>query len=127
MQRAVVPPAGDRESFADASVCLLQTVGRVSHRPRVVELWFALEGGTIYFLAGGGARANWVRNLRREPRVRVRIRRTEFEGRARTLEPSDEERRARELVAAKYQGWRPGRPLSRWAATSLPVAVDIGP
>ena len=119
--------AGDLEALAGASVCDLETVGRVSGRLRVVELWFALGGRTIYFLAGGREHANWVRNLRREPRVRVRIRGVGFEGRARLVAPGDEERRARELVATKYQGWRPGRPLSRWAATSLPIAVDIGP
>jgi hypothetical protein len=33
---------------------------------------------------------------------------------------------ARELLAAKYQGWRAGAPLSGWARTALPVAVDLG-
>lgn len=115
----------DLAGLGEASVCHLETVGRVTGRRRVVELWFALDGRTVYFLAGGRDHADWVRNLRREPRVRVRIRGRTFGGLARVVEGEPPERRARELVAAKYQGWRPGRGLSSWAAGSLPVAVEL--
>ena len=30
---------------------------------------------------------------------------------------------ARRLLAAKYQGWTDGKPLSSWAAGSLPVEI----
>ena len=30
---------------------------------------------------------------------------------------------ARRLLAAKYQGWTDGAPLSAWAAGSLPVEI----
>jgi len=46
-------------------------------------------------------------------------------GRARVLEPGEEEQQARLLLAGKYQGWKPGAPLSGWARTALPVAVDL--
>jgi hypothetical protein len=36
-----------------------------------------------------------------------------------------EDRLARELLAAKYQGWEPGKPLSAWARTALPVVIDL--
>ena len=112
-------------AHAALPVCHLETVGRLTGRRRVVELWFALDGRTLYFLAGGREQANWVKNIRRQPPVRVRIGGRSFPGTARVVEAGDpEDAHSRRLVAGKYQGW-PDRPLSRWAATSLPVAVDI--
>lgn len=107
----------------DDAVCHLQTVGRRSGRPRTIEIWFATDGICIYLLAGGRDRAHWVRNLRLEPRVRVRIGGQTIGGQAGVVEGAPEESVARRLLAAKYQGWTEGAPLSAWAAGSLPVEV----
>jgi hypothetical protein len=47
-------------------------------------------------------------------------------GRART-DPGDAGPTAvaRRLLAARYQGWDEGRPLSEWATAGLAVAVDL--
>ncbi len=119
--------AAQLNALADEPVCKLETMGRISGERRIVELWFAIHSDTLYFLSGARDGADWVRNLRRQPRVRVNIVDAAFAGLARIVEDPEEDRRARELLAAKYQGWERGRALSRWAATSLPVAVDIGP
>jgi deazaflavin-dependent oxidoreductase (nitroreductase family) len=104
----------------------LTTVGRITGQPRTVELWFLLDAGTLYFLAGGGERAAWVRNAVAQPDVRVRLGGATYRGRARSPESgSDEDQRVRRGIAAKYQGWTEGRPLSRWAATSFCLAVDL--
>ena len=110
-------------AHASDAVLHLQTVGRTSGRPRTIEIWFATDGSRIYLLAGGRDRAHWVRNLRVEPRVRVRIRGRTIEGRARVIEGEPAEVVARRLLAAKYQGWTDGMPLSSWAAGSLPVEI----
>ena len=110
---------------AAAGVCYLETIGRATGLPREIEIWFAVDGDTIYLLSGGRDHAHWVRNLRRDPRARVRIRDRWYGGTARELEGGPDEGRAREALAAKYQGWAPGRPLSEWARTSLPVAIDV--
>lgn len=110
---------------ADRSVCHLQTTGRVTGRPRTIEIWFATDGERVYLLAGGRDRAHWVRNLVADPRVKLRIAGQTVAGTARVVEGEPAERIARELLAAKYQGWRPGAPLSRWAASSLPVEVTL--
>ena len=110
-------------AHADDAVCMLQTVGRSSGRPRTIELWFATDGERIYLLAGGRERAHWVRNLSVEPRVRVRIGGRTIVGRARVIEGEANEATARRLVATKYQGWSEGRPMSSWAAGSLPVEI----
>lgn len=111
---------------ADDGVCHLQTTGRVTGRPRTIEIWFALEGTRLYLLAGGQDRAHWVRNLRANPSVRVRLGGRTLEGQARTIEGQPAEPLARRLLAAKYQGWREGEPLSGWAAGSLPVEIELG-
>ena len=110
---------------AGDSVCHLQTIGRSSGRPRTIEIWFATDGERIYLLAGGRDRAHWVLNLRADPRVRVRIGGRTLDGRARIIEGDEREPLARRLLAAKYQGWSDGRPLSRWAAGSLPVEIVL--
>ena len=109
--------------------CYLTTVGRVSGRPHTIEIWFALQGPTLYLLSGGGDRSDWVRNLSARPAVTVRIGRrdaAELAGRARVVEPgSDEDELARRLVVGKYQPTY-GGDLSSWRRSALPVAVDLG-
>lgn len=46
-------------------------------------------------------------------------------GRPRTIEGEPAEPLARRMLAAKYQGWREGQPLSPWAAGSLPVEIEL--
>jgi deazaflavin-dependent oxidoreductase (nitroreductase family) len=110
---------------ASRSVCYLQTTGRVTGRARTIEIWFATDGERMYLLAGGRDGAHWVRNLRADPRVRVRIGGQTVAGMARVIEGEPRDRLARELLGAKYQGWKEGQPLSRWAARSLPVEVSF--
>lgn len=113
-------------AHADDAVCHLQTIGRTSGRSRTIEIWFATDGDRVYLLAGGRDRAHWVRNLRLDPRVRIRIGGQTVEGNARVIEVGDPvDARARRLLAAKYQGWTDGAPLSSWAAGSLPVEIVL--
>ena len=57
----------------DEPFCYITTTGRVTGRPHPVEIWFALDGATLYLLSGGGRRSDWVRNLERHSEVSVRI------------------------------------------------------
>ena len=118
-------PAELLERHGADNVCHLATIGRRSGRRRVIELWFATDGRIVYFLAGGGDRAHWVRNIMADDRVQLRLGGTTVAGRGRVVIDTDEQLRARHLVAAKYQRWTPGEQLSGWAAQSLPIAVDL--
>jgi deazaflavin-dependent oxidoreductase (nitroreductase family) len=110
----------------DEDFAYVTTAGRRTGRPHTIEIWFGVDGGRVYLLSGGGERSDWVRNLVADPRVRLRIRDRQWHAEARVVvEDPEEEAMARRLLASKYQGWRQGRPLSRWASTALPVALDL--
>ena len=112
-------------AHADDGVCHLQTTGRTSGRPRTIEIWFATDGERIFMLAGGRDRAHWVRNLRAEPRVRLRIGGRTLDGLARVIDGESNDPVARRMQEAKYQRWREGSPLSAWAAGSLPIEITL--
>jgi deazaflavin-dependent oxidoreductase (nitroreductase family) len=114
----------DLQQFADDDFCYLTTTGRVTGQRHTIEIWFALNGRTVYMLAGGGYEADWVKNLVRHPDVGVRLRDTVFAGRARVVEQADEDALARRIVVEKYQP-RDSDDLSDWGRTALPVAVDL--
>jgi deazaflavin-dependent oxidoreductase (nitroreductase family) len=112
--------------LAAEDYCYITTTGRVSGKPREIEIWFVLEGETLYMLSGGRDRSDWVKNLQRDPRVRVRIASAFFDGKARIVEDPQEAGRARDLLHDKYApGY--GGDLSDWRARALPVAVDLRP
>ena len=114
------------EAMAAEQFCYLTTTGRTSGLPRTIEIWFALAGRTLYMLAGGGPQPGWVKNLLREPEVRVRLAGSDFSGRARIVREAAEDRVARRLVFEKYQPTY-GGDLTGWSWRSLPVAVDLAP
>jgi deazaflavin-dependent oxidoreductase (nitroreductase family) len=113
-----------------AEFAYLTTTGRRSGRPHVIEIWYGERDGVIYLLSGGGLRSDWVRNLRADPRVRIRIggvrQRTPGGdlGTARIVMDPAEDATARRLLATRYQGWTQGADLSEWARTSTVVAID---
>ena len=110
---------------ANDSFCYLTTTGRRTGRPHTIEIWFAMSGGRLYMLSGNRDRSDWVRNLQTQPAVRVRLGDQTYPGTARVVVDPAEDALARRLLAAKYQGWREGAPLSGWARTALPVAVEL--
>ena len=108
----------------------LTTTGRVSGRAHEIEIWFAVEpesaGRTVYLLAGGRDRSDWVRNVARNPAVQFRAGGATYHGSARIVGPDEAiDGRAREVVAPKY-GERSGDgELSIWERTSLPVVIAL--
>jgi deazaflavin-dependent oxidoreductase (nitroreductase family) len=122
---ANLKPMIDLHGLAEESFCYLTTTGRVTGRPHEIEIWFALlpETHTLYMLSGGGDRSDWVKNLRRDPEVEVRIAGERFGGLAREARDADEDELARWLVVEKYES-SPGR-LESWRRRVLPVVVDL--
>jgi deazaflavin-dependent oxidoreductase (nitroreductase family) len=123
---SLVTCLNDTQSLAREQFCYLTTVGRRTGRPHTIEIWFAAspDGRTLYMLAGGGERADWVKNIRHDPATQVRIGSRTYSARGRILTTPEEELTARRLVVAKYYG-REYDPNAGWEATSLPVALDL--
>jgi len=114
------------ERLGDADVCYLTTTGRITGRPHEIEIWFAVREATLYVLSGGGQGADWVKNIGKQPRVRIRINSRAAAASARLVRPNTaEDTAARELLDGKYMGWRAGKRLSSWARGALPVAIDL--
>lgn len=91
----------------------LTTIGRKTGLPREIEIWFVAFDDKYYVLAEHREQAQWVRNIRANPRVRVRVGEKSFEATARVL---DKERdratyeQAQRLEREKY-GWGAGLPV----------------
>ena len=60
-----LPPPGD---------ALLETTGRRTGRPRHTPVCDGRDGETFWLVAQRGRDADWVKNIRANPRVRVRFR-----------------------------------------------------
>ena len=101
---------------------LLETTGRRSGRPRRVPVGDGLRDDTFWIVAEHGCHADYVRNIERDPRVRVKVRGRWRTGTAHVL--PDEDPRAL-LRALK-------RPLNDaglllMASEPLVVRIDLDP
>ena len=110
---------------AGGDACMLTTFDRDSGMAHDVEMRFASRNDRIYMLSDEGGNAHWVQNLLRNPEVSVRLGTESAAGMARVMADGPEAEVARQLLAAKYEGWREGQQISDWARNSLPVAIDM--
>ncbi|MGH3800722.1 MAG: nitroreductase/quinone reductase family protein, partial [Pseudonocardiaceae bacterium] len=60
--------------LAPPSYAILETTGRKSGQPRRTPVGNGLDGDTFWLVAEHGRRANYVRNIEANPRVRVQVR-----------------------------------------------------
>lgn len=109
-------------SADDPDFCYLTTTGRITGRPHRIEIWFALQEGTVYLLSGGG-RSDWVRNLMVSPDVVLELGDRKRTTKARVVEDAAEDALARRLLLEKYRPRYAGN-LSGWGRRALPVAVE---
>ena len=104
--------------------CYLTTTGRVTGNPHEIEIWFGLNDNTVYLMSGDG-KSDWVKNLRKNPAVIVRIAKQTFNASARLVEDEAEQTLARNLLADKYNERRANGTLSKWARTALVIGLDV--
>jgi deazaflavin-dependent oxidoreductase (nitroreductase family) len=114
----------DLDQLATEDFCYLITTGRISGRLHTIEIWFALNESTLYMLSDGGLeKADWVKNINRQPDVKVKIKDHQFDGKGRlTFEP-EEDTLLRRLIGEKYR--KKDDDLESWLQTAFPVAVDL--
>lgn len=112
---------------ADKPVLYLTTIGGRTGLPREIEIWFVVCCERFYLFAETGDAAGWVRNIRRNPEVLVRIGERQIGATARVLDrDTDRERwgQVAALAERKY-GWGDGLPVEITPFT--PPAAHSGP
>ncbi len=121
MAKGMVPPG----------YSLLETVGRKTGKPRCTPVGSALDGDTVWIVAEHGRSAGYVRNIRDDPRVRVKIRRGRgVEWRTGTAQPlPEDDPRERQRILSRGH---PGRALNAFAVRTvgtdlLTVRIDLEP
>jgi deazaflavin-dependent oxidoreductase (nitroreductase family) len=101
------------QSLADRRVLNLTTVGRVTGLARETEIWFIVCRERFYLFSEQGEASGWVKNIRRNPNVGVRVGRRRMKALARVLD----HRRDRKLwdeaqaIANRKYGWGDGLPV----------------
>ena len=93
----------------------ITTTGAKSGRPRRIETWAWVDGGTLY-LTGSPGRRDWYANLKSNPDLTVHLKRgarADVPGRARPIEDPAERRAVFSRVAGAYdlEAWIAGSPL----------------
>lgn len=74
---------------------LLETTGRRSGKPRRTPVGAHRDGETLWVIAEHGQRANYVRNIEADPKIRVRMSREWRTGTAEVLHEDDPRKRLR--------------------------------
>src|SRR5262245_31674311 len=88
----------------------LTTTGRSSGYAREIEIWFTEHGGRFYLISEHRERANGVRNIQAQPRVKLRVGDRQFEGTARVVHDDREPELTTAVKALSYAkyGWSDG-------------------
>jgi tungstate transport system substrate-binding protein len=88
----------------------LTTKGRVTGRPREIEIWFTRYEGRYYLVAEHREKTQWVQNLRANAHVQVRVGESHFPAKARVVDARNEPGLVREIRARseKKYGWGDG-------------------
>ena len=91
----------------------LTTRGRVTGLPREIEIWYVERAGNFYVLAELFQRAQWVKNILKDPRVHVRLGARRFGATAGVLDEvrDREEWQAVQQLAGEKYGWGDGLPV----------------
>ena len=114
----------DPDALAALDHCYLTTKGRRSGSPHTIEIWFALHGDVVYLLAGGSEESDWVKNLRVDPTVGLRLGDRDLICQGRMVDDPDEDALSRRLLLDKY-GPRDPDDLTAWARTARAVAIEL--
>ena len=101
------------QDIEDKKVLYLTTVGRKTGLPREIEIWFVIHRDRFYLFSEAGEAAAWVKNIRRNPEVVVRIEESRISTTARILDREIDRAlwaQVAALAERKY-GWGDGLPV----------------
>jgi deazaflavin-dependent oxidoreductase (nitroreductase family) len=115
-----LPPPGD---------ALLETTGRRTGRPRRTPVCDGLDGEVFWLIAQRGRRADWVKNIEANPRVRVKVRTGSGvvwrAGTAQILDEDDPRERLRRLSRAGLMRRLCVSASAAMATDPLTVRIDL--
>lgn len=112
-----------------AGYALLETIGRKSGKPRRTPVGNGRVGNEFWIVAEHGREAGYVRNIERNPRVRLKLRdglRARWYSGTAHLLPHDDPRERQRWLAAKVPGSAGNAAAVRLFGTQLlPVRIDL--
>ena len=111
------------QDVADKKVLYLTTIGRRTGLPREIEIWFVVCSQRFFLFAETGQAAGWVKNIKRNSNVTVRIGEWQIDATARVLDRHTDRKLWDQVaaIAERKYGWGEGLPVE---ITPLPPPAD---
>jgi len=88
--------------LAGKSTLILTHYGRKSGKPYEVKIWIVVDGDKV-FIGTANVEHQWIRNVQKNPRIKLSVSGEKFEAEARFLD--DPAKRDRALAAAGRKYW----------------------
>jgi deazaflavin-dependent oxidoreductase (nitroreductase family) len=112
------------QNVASEKFIHLTTIGRKTGKPRMVELWFAVNGGKVY-LSHEGEDTDWMKNINKNEHVAFEIGGKSFTGKARYLKDREDEAwTAKVALYEKYYGKASKEVIEDWFSLSKLLLID---
>jgi deazaflavin-dependent oxidoreductase (nitroreductase family) len=115
------------KSVADKQVLYLTTIGRRTGLLHEIEIWFVVWCERLYLFAETREAAGWVKNIRGNPKVMVRVGEWRADATARVLDRDTDRQLWNQVaaVATRKYGWGDGLPVE--ITPLLSRAPPLGP
>ena len=92
--------------LAGKSTLILTHYGRKSGKPYEVKIWFVVDGDQV-FIGTANVERQWVKNVHKNPRIKLSVGGEKFEAEARFLDDPAERDRALTTMGRKYWMYSP--------------------
>ena len=113
----------DLEKVKSEKFIYLTTTGRKTGKPHTVELWFATSGNRVY-LSHEGKETDWMKNIRKNSSVNIRIGKVQLTGTASETNEGSESREAgKKALYEKYYGPATKAVLDDWFELSKVLEI----
>jgi deazaflavin-dependent oxidoreductase (nitroreductase family) len=110
---------------------LLETIGRKTGKPRPTPVGDGRVGSQFWLVAEHGSKAGYVRNIAKNPRVRVKLRegfRARWHTGTASLLPDDDPRERQRWLAQHHPGSASNAAAVRFFGTELlTIRIDLDP
>jgi deazaflavin-dependent oxidoreductase (nitroreductase family) len=117
---------GVRLGVGRRSTALIETIGRKSGLPRVTPVTNGLDGDLFWIVTEHGHKADYVRNLKAEPRVRVNAGRGWRSGIAHIVD-EDPHQRLERIVALNPRSRANAQIVRNTGTQHLVIRIDLEP